>query len=302
MSNRISSHLAARVLWLRHAQLAINEMIGRGAFKIPVHLALGHEAIAIAVVEIMSNDDRLLLSHRNLHYNLAICRDLKSVTEEFMGLPSGRSQGRQGSMNLSQPDKGLVYTSSILGNNLPVAVGVGKALKDRGGRGVPFVVTGDGAMEEGAFYESLLMAGSASVPMVVIVENNGWSMYTQIADRRRPIDLEKFAESLGYGYAFGRGADIQSLVSACEISRAAALESGAPFILEVELSTLGDFTENERVINYHHGRAPKVEWRVDAILDDSASDPVAWIRDTFSEEEFSDLATTEYRQVKGACS
>ena len=72
--------------------------------------------------------------------------------------PDGVGQGRMGSMNASNPEKGIPYASSILGNNLPVAAGLALAKKLRADGGIVAVITGDGAMEEGSFYETLTFA------------------------------------------------------------------------------------------------------------------------------------------------
>ena len=63
--------LAERVLAVRLGQMVINERNKAGAFRVPIHLALGHEAIAVAVSDAMQDGDQLLLTHRNVHYNLA---------------------------------------------------------------------------------------------------------------------------------------------------------------------------------------------------------------------------------------
>ena len=153
MSNDL--HLGCEVIRLRLAQQLINEMYKQKQFRIPIHLAMGHEALAAALAAALGPGDRLLPSHRNLHYNLARGASLPAIVDEFLLRPSGLGGGRFGSMNLVNPAAGIVYTSSILGNNLGVAAGVCLAKKLRGD-GLAAVVTGDGAMEEGTFYELLV--------------------------------------------------------------------------------------------------------------------------------------------------
>jgi TPP-dependent pyruvate/acetoin dehydrogenase alpha subunit len=301
LSNQRDIDLAAKVLWVRHAQLAINERLHAGEFKIPVHLALGHEAIAVALTETLTPPDRLLLSHRNLHYNLCLCGKVMPIMAEFQGHDHGIVRGELGSMNLSQPKNGLSYTSSILGNNLAVAAGVAAALKFRGDDGAAFVVTGDGAMEEGVFYETLLMAGSADAPLVIVVENNGWSMYTQIEERRRVIDVEGYASSLGAGYLSSAGNDVVASTDAFQEARTIALTRGGPCVVEVSVSTLGEIVRDDRLINYHHGAAPEVAWEEWPILGESADDPVALLADRLPEDEIRRLSTAAFEAVKSEC-
>ena len=115
--------LAQEVLQLRYWQHLVNEALKKNTFTVPVHVAIGHEAIAVAINNVMNADDQLVLSHRNIEYNLARRGSLNPVVQEFLMSPDGAAKGKLGSMNLAQADSGVVYTSSILGNNLPVACG-----------------------------------------------------------------------------------------------------------------------------------------------------------------------------------
>ena len=103
--------------------MIINEYYKKGVFKVPIHLAMGHEAIAIAVDNAMNKDDSLFVTHRNIHYNLSRQGTLIEELNEYFLKPEGLAQGRLGSMNLNNPSKGVIYASSILGNDMPVASG-----------------------------------------------------------------------------------------------------------------------------------------------------------------------------------
>ena len=169
MSTKNNLKIAEEVLKVRYGQLIINEHYKNKAFKIPIHLALGHEAIAIAVKTVMQEDDCLALTHRNVHYNLAKTGLLKSEIDEYLLKEEGLASGRLGSMNLANEEEGVMYTSSILGNNLGVAAGLALASKVKGD-GLTIVITGDGAMEEGSFYETLLFLKSNNLSTIIIVD------------------------------------------------------------------------------------------------------------------------------------
>jgi len=272
--------LARQVLRIRIGQLLVNDGLRRGDFRVPLHLALGHEGIAAAVDQVMQDGDQLLLSHRNIHYNLARCDDFAAEYREYLLQGDGLAGGTLGSMNLSNPARGVPYSSSILGNNLPVAAGSalgGRLLADGG---VTFVVTGDGAMEEGAFYESLVLMKSFDLPAVVVVENNGWSLATEIAERRCPIDLRQLTAAVGIPYAEVAGSDPFACAATLAAARAQAA-AGAPQLLEVPLTTLGywhvddpRYPETGRFINYHHGAAPEAELADWPQLAADGSDPL----------------------------
>ena len=174
----------------RLSQVLINEEYKNGKFKIPIHLSFGHEGIAVAVSNTMQGQDKLILSHRNIAYNLVRCGKFRPIMEEYYLTGSGIANGRLGSMNLMQKKNGIIYSSSILANNFSVSAGAAMAEKLWQKSGVIFVVGGDGSMEEGSFYESLVMMKSLGLSVIVIIENNEWSLATHISERRTPIDLQ----------------------------------------------------------------------------------------------------------------
>src|ERR1043165_306000 len=119
--------LALAVIRIRYWQHLMNEHLKEKRFKIPIHVSIGHEALAVAISQMMGNDDQLVLTHRNMSYNLARAGDLAPLYQEYLLKSDGVAGGVLGSMNVAQPERGIVYTSSILGNNLPVAVGLAVA-------------------------------------------------------------------------------------------------------------------------------------------------------------------------------
>ena len=282
---------AREVLQLRFSQLLVNEKYKAGEFKIPIHLAMGHEAIAVAVDSMMSEKDKLILTHRNIHYNLARSGKLKPVLDEYLLQKEGLAGAELGSMNLANEKKGIVYSSSILGNNLPVATGLALAEKAKRSGGLVTVVTGDGAMEEGTFYESLVFMKSNSLAVLVIVENNEWSMHTRIDERRTEIDLSKFTAALGADYEKLEGNDVFNYVDRLSEVKNGILTGKNPMVLEVKITTLGgwhveaDGKKNGRFIHPHAGPLPETsidEWPE---LENSASDPVFMLTEHFPLED-----------------
>lgn len=255
-------HQAIRI---RCQQFLINELYCKGLFKVPIHLAIGHEAVAVGLAAASRSGDRFVLSHRNLHYHLSLGASLSDVVKEFALQDEGLAGGRYGSMNLISPDSGIAYTSSILGNNLSVAVGVALSQVVRDERSCTWVVTGDGAIEEGAFAESLLLSHSLRAPLVTIIEDNGWSLATSIIERRSPISLDLLVGAYGVRYLEADGTSIESCLAALVDARAVAVEEQLPVAVHVPLNTLGGrWVEDhasaggQRFINYHAGPAKDI--------------------------------------------
>jgi len=213
MNSSVASKLAEKIKAMRAIQLSINKKMLEGQFKIPIHLAIGHEAVSACLAEAFSPSDKLLLTHRNMHFQLAFGATEEQLTNEYLLKPSGLASGKLGSMNLMNPNTGNIYTSNILGNNFSVALGIALSLKLKKQDGVVWIITGDGAIEEGAFYEAVLIAASLKLPIVFVVENNKWSLGTSILERRTEIDLCKFADSMNVGFQSLKDNDINNYFS-----------------------------------------------------------------------------------------
>ena len=298
--------LFREVIRIRLSQLFINERIKKKEFKIPIHLALGHEAIAVAVSSTMQRDDQLVLSHRNIHYNLARESSLKPELDEYYLKASGLGEGKLGSMNLANPKRNIPYTSSILGNNLSVATGLALAKKVNKDKSIVIVVTGDGAIEEGSFYENLLFMKSNNLCSMIIVENNQWSLATSIKERRCEINIRSFCESMGIEYVHLSHNDIIEYTKKIKELRELSIKNNTPVCVEVECTTLGfrwaetDKPPFKRLINYHHGEAfskSLSELYHLPIVEETDRDPVFVLKSHLDEETISTISKEEYEKI-----
>lgn len=295
--------IAKTILWMRLSQMIINEKYKADAFKIPIHLAMGHEAIAVALDSVMQESDQLACSHRNMHYNLARTRALKPILDEYLLKKEGLAKAELGSMNLASEARNIVYSSSILGNNLPVATGLALAKAVKKDDGIVFVVTGDGAMEEGTFYESLLFMQSNKLRALIIVENNKWSMHTKIDERRCPIDIAHFVTAFGAGYEKFSGNDVYDYTDRLQKLRERIMETSTPTVLEVDITTLGGWhVEKEgggdRFIHPHAGPIPKIDAHEWPELEHNACDPVFVLTKHFPADSLKKLSQETLVAIK----
>jgi len=211
------------MLSIRAWQRTLNDHLKANRFRIPIHLAFGYEGLAVAMDDVTSKACPVVLHHRNIAYQLAFQKCPRAVAAEFLGESDGLAGGRLGSMNLASGK--IFYTTSILGNGLPVACGLALS------RGTTvFVVFGDGAIEEGAFYESLLFARSHGLRVVFVQENNDRSMASTIAERRCPVDWAMISHAVGVPH-FSSDATLDG----CRRALAAAAEAHGPAFVEVRL-------------------------------------------------------------------
>ncbi len=261
MPRRRDQELLSAAAKIRLQQLALNTLVTENVFKVPVHLAIGHELIAATAAQWMP-EDKFFLPHRNIHFNLASGIDFRKVVAELQLSEHGVNGGRSGSMNLASQFNGIVLSSSILGGHLGISVGYAHAQRflSSSSLRLTWCVLGDGAIEEGTFYESLLLAKSLRLPIIFCIEDNGWSLATKIEDRRSEIKVSKLAKSLGVGFTkIGAEAGITKFSYKLAIARDDALRSSRPVLVYHPVSTLGSyevpFGDGSRVVNYHSGPA-----------------------------------------------
>lgn len=296
--------IARDVLRLRFSQMLVNEGNKAKQFKVPVHLALGHEAIAVAVAAVLHDDDWLLCTHRNIHYNLARSPGLKRKYDEYLGKSTGEAGGQLGCMNLYNERAGILYTSSILGNQMGVVAGVALANRvcERGT--VAGVVIGDGAIEEGIFYESMLMLKTYRCAALTIVENNQWSLATEIHERRCDIKLDLWAASLGIPFCKLEGNDVFDYIERLRAAYDRAITDESPVIVEVALHTLGDWRQTTaehpdgKYINYHAGAAPHVDVSDDPVIEETDDDPLFVLKRRMNDGEWTSLSRAVLAELR----
>jgi pyruvate dehydrogenase E1 component alpha subunit len=274
---------AVALIRLRYWQHQLNELLKAGEFKIPVHLAFGHEAAAVSVDRSLDSDDALCLTHRNGAYNLARAKSLQAELSHYRLQDRG---AHMASMNLALPGTGIAYTSSILGNNLGVGCGIAMHRSLTGRPGLVVVMTGDGAMEEGIFWESLIFAKSHHLRLLVIVENNDFSLGSTIDERRCRINLAPVCAGLGVHFWEASGAHLPEVRQVLAEARA-RVAAGEPSVVELRL----------RTFNQHAGPTPgwpedprRIAIEDGLLLGSEADDPLMHLRVSLGGDAFDRLA------------
>ena len=145
------------------------------------HLYIGQEAISAGTMSMLRPDDYVVTSYRD--HGQAIARGMspRSVMAELFGKQDGCSGGKGGSMHLFDKSLNFLGGHGIVGGHIPLAAGVGWAIKYRGGDQVCVCFFGEAAVNIGAFHEALNMASLWKLPCVFMIENNRYGMGTEIS-------------------------------------------------------------------------------------------------------------------------
>ncbi len=170
--------------YVRAVEQVIADNYNNGLMRCPTHLSLGQELIPAIINVFKDNKDLAVSTHRAHGHYLGKGGSLDRFFDELHGLPSGCSSGNGGSMHLIDMSVGFMGSTAIVGNTIPVGVGLSNSLKLDKVNNFVYIFLGDGATEEGIFYESLHYAKLNSLPCFFIIENNEFSVYTHIKDRQ----------------------------------------------------------------------------------------------------------------------
>ncbi|MEI7590060.1 MAG: thiamine pyrophosphate-dependent dehydrogenase E1 component subunit alpha [Deltaproteobacteria bacterium] len=192
----LNLELYRKLYLIRKAEEAICRHYGEDEMKTPVHLSLGEEAIATGVIHALSPEDQFFGTYRSHGIYLARTGETDKFFAEMYGKATGLIRGKAGSMHLSAPEYGMMGTSAIVSGIIPVAVGAGYAAKISGSGRIVAAFFGDGATEEGVFWESINAACLMKLPVLFVCEDNELAVFTNKAYRRGydslPAILEHF--------------------------------------------------------------------------------------------------------------
>ena len=199
--------------------------------KTPVHMGVGGEAIPVGVMAALPKGTRCFGTYRNHSLYLSCGGPLDAFFAELYGRAPGPGKGKAGSMHLACPDQGLIATSAVVGTTVPLALGAAFAEKVRGSDAVVPVFFGDGAAEEGVFWETLNFALLRKLRVLFVCEDNGLAIHTPSAERQGYPSLTAAAAAFGCPTAEGDGADAVAVRDAAATMAAAMRREGGPGLL-----------------------------------------------------------------------
>jgi len=218
---------------IRAVEEAIARYYPEGKMRCPVHLSIGQESIPAIFSQIIRPTDFAVSTHRGHAHYLAKGGNLNAMIAEIYGKATGCSKGKGGSMHLIDLSVNFMGTSAIVGNSIPVGVGLALSAQLKKTDQISCVFLGDGAIEEGVFYESVNFAAVRKLPVLFICENNLYSVYSPLSVRQpKGRVIAKMVEAMGLEVAVGDGHNIASSHEIMKNAVDKVRKTGAPLFLE----------------------------------------------------------------------
>ncbi len=199
-----------------------------------LHLYIGQESIAVGVVSVMGKHDHIITAYRDHGHALAVGMGMNEMMAENYGKYTGCSKGKGGSMHYFDPSRNFWGGHGIVGGQIPLGTGLAYALKYRGLKGCALAFMGDGAVNQGAVHESYNLAALWSLPVIFVIENNGYSMGTSQERSSAGPSLAQRAEGYGMNWdIIENGHDVLEVRDKVAAAIKLAHEKSLPSVLEI---------------------------------------------------------------------
>ncbi len=199
-----------------------------------LHLYIGQEAVAVGAMSLLRPDDYFITSYRDHGYALARGTDPRPLMAELCGRVTGISRGKGGSMHFYDVPSGNFGGDGIVGGHLPIAAGIGYAIRLRGTEQVVLCFFGDGAVNEGAFHEALNVSALWGLPVVFVIENNRYGMGTSLDRASSVRDLYQRGSAYGIPRSDVNGMELLTVRAALAEAVERARKEKGPTLVEVE--------------------------------------------------------------------
>jgi TPP-dependent pyruvate/acetoin dehydrogenase alpha subunit len=260
---------------IRRFEETLLELFAAGKLHGTTHTCIGQEADAVGVVSCLEPERDVVVSNHRCHgHYLAFTDDVDGLLREVMGRVGGVCGGKGGSQHLFA---GNFYSNGVLGSTVPVAAGMALAEREKASGAVVAVFAGDGTLGQGVVYESLNIASLWRLPLLVVVEHNG---YAQSTPSRLQLagDVEARAAAFGIATARHDTTDVREVRAAAGVAVDHVRSTGTPFFLVLDTYRFSPHSKGDDF------RDP------DELAERRLRDPLAVSRGLVSEAEREELA------------
>jgi pyruvate dehydrogenase E1 component alpha subunit len=197
------------------------------------HLYIGQEAVSTGIISLLRPDDYIITTYRDHGQALARGMTPRAVMAELFGRQDGCAKGKGGSMHMFDKQLGFLGGHGIVGGHVPIAAGVGFAIRYRGGDQVIACFMGESVVNTGAFHEALNMAALWKLPCIFIIENNRYGMGTALERASSIHDIYKRGASYDMPRDVVDGQDVLAVRKATAEAIERARKESMPTLLEV---------------------------------------------------------------------
>jgi pyruvate dehydrogenase E1 component alpha subunit len=234
-----------KMVLIRRFEEQARDLFMKNMMRGATHMYIGQEAIAVGVCAALKKEDTITSTHRGHGHCLAKGGDPKRMMAELLGRATGYCKGKGGSMHIADLDLGILGANGIVGGGIGLSAGAAFASKYRGDQTVCVCFFGDGAINQGNFYETANMAALWKLPLVYVCERNRFSEFSYADRYFADPDLTKRAIPFGFPGIEIDGNDVLAVYQAAAEAVARARQGDGPTLLVADTyrimgHTIGD--------------------------------------------------------------
>ena len=233
-SNDLIIRIYRDLFKIRRVEEEIIRIYPTDKIKSPVHLSIGQEAVSVGVCQVLKLEDVVFGTYRSHAMYIAKGGNLNEMIAELYGKITGCAKGKGGSMHLVDTKCGVMGTSAIVGTTIPLSVGYAYGLYYKGSDAIVVSFFGDGAVDEGAFHESMNFAGLKKLPVLFVCENNFYAIHSYHLKRHHSDNLCQRAESYGVPSKKIKGNNIFEIYDTVKEVSEDIRKGKGPFFIECE--------------------------------------------------------------------
>ncbi len=232
LSQRHLSEAYRQMLIIRKFEEAIRDMFQKGKIRGSFHPCVGQEATAVGACWALRKEDYLTCTYRGHGHALAKGLSVRAAMAEMLGKATGCSKGKGGSMHFTAPSVGLLGANAIVAGGVPHAAGAALAAQLQKKDNVALAFFGEGAVNQGVFFETLNLAVIWTLPLILVCENNMYSEMTPSHETTSTVQAYKRGESFGMPASSVDGNDVEAMYTAVEEAVGRARSGGGPTYIE----------------------------------------------------------------------
>lgn len=222
------------MLLIRRFEEKVEQLFQQGKIHGTMHLCIGQEATAVGACAVLTNEDKIISTHRGHGHCIAKGTEVDRMMAELLGKVTGYCKGKGGSMHIADLDKGNLGANGIVAGGLPLATGAALTSKMKELGYVVVCFFGDGSTNEGAFHESLNLASVWKLPVIFFCENNQYGMSGSIKEMTNIQHIAERAASYGIPGEIVDGNDLLEVTEVTKKAVERARNGKGPTLIEAK--------------------------------------------------------------------
>lgn len=221
-----------QMLMMRRFEEKAGQLYGQQKIRGFCHLYIGQEACVAGSISALQKGDKYITAYRDHAHPLALGSDPNKIMAELFGKETGISRGKGGSMHMFDKENHFYGGHGIVGGQVPLGAGIAFAEKYNETGNLCITYMGDGAARQGAFHEALNLAMTMKLPVIFVIENNGYAMGTSVARTSNVTDLSELGKAYEMPAESVDAMNVENVHRAVTVAAARARKGDGPTLLE----------------------------------------------------------------------